>query len=245
MRASGTHLVFSIIVAAMAALLVFKLWYPYPYREISGGRELFTLMIIVDIIMGPLITAIIFNQAKPRRELVMDLTLVILLQLAALGYGLWTVYMARPVHLVFEYTRLTVIHSADVAPNSLIHAPAELQTLPTTGPTAIGLRPFKDSKEQYEATMSALGGVPIAGRTDLWQSYDKSRASILLASKPASELKARFPKKEVELEKSIKETGRALTDLRYLPVVSRSIAWTALLDSVTADIVGFLPLDSF
>ena len=81
---------------------MFGWWYPYPYRELSGGRELFALVVAVDVVLGPLITLVIFNPAKTRRHLVMDFTVIGLLQVAALAYGLWTVFVARPVHLVFE-----------------------------------------------------------------------------------------------------------------------------------------------
>ena len=39
--AAGIHLTLSLAAAALAAWLVFSLWYPYPYRKISGGRDLF------------------------------------------------------------------------------------------------------------------------------------------------------------------------------------------------------------
>ena len=92
LRASGIHLGISLAISVMAAALVFGLW--YPYREISGGRDLLMLLVAVDVVMGPLITLAIFNRAKPRRELFLHLTVVGLLQLAALGYGLWTVFAA-------------------------------------------------------------------------------------------------------------------------------------------------------
>lgn len=38
-----------------------------------------------------------------------DFTVIGLLQVAALAYGLWTVFVARPVHLVFEYHRMAVV----------------------------------------------------------------------------------------------------------------------------------------
>src|SRR3954447_23361508 len=114
LRASGLHLGISLCIAVTAALLVFAAWYPYPYREISGGRELFLLVTTVDVILGPLITFAIFNRSKPRRELVLDLSVVACIQLAALGYGLWTVAVARPVHLVFEVDRLRVVHAIDI-----------------------------------------------------------------------------------------------------------------------------------
>ena len=243
--ASGIHLGISLCVAVFAAALVFGLWYPYPYGEISGGRELFFLVVAVDVIMGPLITLAIFNRAKPRRELLIDFTVVGLLQLAALGYGLWTVFAARPVHLVFEYSRMTVVHAIDVDADLLAKAPTSLQKLPVTGPTVIALRPFKNPEEQFDATMAAFEGFPLAARSDLWQAYEPVRADVLKEAKPVAELRARFSNQAAQIDLAIAATGRPVTDLRYLPLLSRKTAWTVLLDTTTAEPLGYLPLDSF
>ena len=243
--ASGIHLGISLCVAVFAAALVFGLWYPYPYGEISGGRELFFLVVAVDVIMGPLITLAIFNRAKPRRELLIDFTVVGLLQLAALGYGLWTVFAARPVHLVFEYSRMTVVHAIDVDADLLAKAPTSLQKLPVTGPTVIALRPFKNPAEQFDATTAALKGFPLAARSDLWQAYEPARADVLKEAKPVAELRARFSNQAAQIDLAIAATGRPVTDLRYLPLLSRKTAWTVLLDATTAEPLGYLPLDSF
>lgn len=245
LHASGIHLGISLSIAALAAAVVFGLWYPYPYREISGGRSLFLLVVFVDVVMGPLITLVIFNRTKPRRELMTDFLVVGLLQLAALSYGLWTVFVARPVHLVFEYNRMAVVHAIDVDPALLSKAPKELQTLPMTGPTAIALRPFKDSAEQMDATIAAMGGAPLPARSDLWQPYRDSVADILKEAKPAAELQTRFPSQAFLIHQVIESTGKTVAQLRYLPLLSRNDAWTVLLDAITAEPVGFIPLDSF
>lgn len=245
LRASGIHLGISLCLAALAAALVFGLWYPYPFREISGGRELFLLVVAVDVIMGPVITLAIFNRAKPRRELLMDLMVVGLLQLVALGYGLWTVFAARPVHLVFEYTRMSVVHAIDVDADLLAKAPPSLQKLPLTGPTVIALRPFKNPAEEFEATRAALSGFALAARSDLWREYDPARADVLKEAKPAADLYARFTNQAAQIDRAIAATGRPVAELRYLPLLGRKMAWTVLLDANTAEPVGFLPLDSF
>lgn len=244
-RASGIHLGISLVIAGLIAGLVFGLWYPYPYREISGGRELFMLVMAVDVVMGPLITLMIFNPLKSRRELRLDLALVGVLQLAALVYGLSTVYTARPVHLVFEYNRMAVVSAADVDPVTLIQAPASLQTLPLTGPTLLSLRPFKDGNEEYDSTMAALSGVPQAAQPALWQSWDAAHADILKESRPVAELKQRFGTQAALIDSAIAATGRPPEALRYLPLLARKQSWTVLIDAQTTAPVGFLPLDSF
>lgn len=242
--ASAIHLAISLAIATLAALLVFGLWYPYPYRELSGGRELFILVVAVDVVLGPLITLVIFNAAKTRRHLLMDFSVIGLLQVAALTYGLWTVFVARPVHLVFEYSRMAVVHAVDIEPSTLTQAPPGLQQLPVGGPTLLSLRPLQGS-ETVESVMLATNGIPQAAQPALWQPYDAARADILRESHPAAQLKERFPQHADTIDQAVARTGLPLDQLRTLPLLSRKTAWTVLIDAQSAQPVGFVAVDSF
>ncbi|HVY07428.1 MAG TPA: pilus assembly protein, partial [Burkholderiales bacterium] len=146
LRAGGIHFCISAAIALLAALFVFVFWYPYPFRELSGGRELFLILVSVDVILGPLITVAIFNRAKPLRELKRDLAMVGLLQLVALAYGMWTVFVARPVYVVFEYDRFRVVHAIEVPDSLLPKAPPALRSLPLFGTRVLALREFASSQ---------------------------------------------------------------------------------------------------
>ena len=244
-QASAMHLAISLAIAALSALLVFGVWYPYPYREISGGRELFLLLVTVDVILGPLITLTVFNRAKPWTELRRDLVVVAAVQLAALGYGLWTVSVARPVHLVFEIDRFRIVHAIDIVPELLDRTPAGVQALPLTGPTLLAVRDFKDNQEQADMTLAALQGISLGARPDLWQPYALAVPKILKAAKPVSALKQRFPNQVERIAAVAQTAGRDAQSLLFLPMNARKSFWTVFLDPVTADVVGFLPLDSF
>lgn len=246
LRAAAIHLALSAVVAAVAALLVFVLWYPYPYREISGGRELLLLVVAVDVVLGPLVTFAIFDRAKPRRELRRDLAVVGLLQLAGLAYGLWTVQLARPVHLVFEYDRFRVVHQVDVPASLVGRAPPGIEVAPLLGPTPLALREFRSEQEKLDATMEALGGVQLAARPDLWQPYADGREQVLRAARPVTQLKSRFPQHAAEIDGILQRAGRPAAGAAYLPMIARKAeGWTVLLDGTSAEIIGFLPLDSF
>lgn len=245
LRAGGIHLGLSIGVAALAALLVFGVWYPNPYREISGGRELFTILVSVDVIMGPLITLVIFNRRKSWVELRRDLAVVALLQCSALAYGLWTVSVARPVHLVFEYNRFTVVHAVDLTPDAAGEASPGVAVAPWTGPTLLGLRPFKDNHEKSEATLAAFNSRPLPTRTDLWQPYEASRQAVLAEAKPVALLQARFPARAAAIAESVRSGGGDPQTALYLPLMSRRAIWTVLLDPTNARILGAFPLDPY
>lgn len=245
LRAAGIHLAISLTLAILAALLVFVVWYPYPYREISGGRELFLIVVAVDVVMGPLMTLAVFNIAKPRKELRRDLGIIGLLQLAALAYGLWTVAVARPVHLVFEIDRFRVVHAIDIPPEFLDRAPPELRQLPLAGPTLLSVRDFKDSNESFAATMAALQGAAIGARPDFWQPYATAKPQILARAKPLAELKARFPANKKEIDSALQTAGRVPLAVGYIPMVGRQTFWTVLIDLNTAEVLAFVPIDSF
>lgn len=244
-KASGIHLALSLMIAALAALLVFGLWYPYPYREISGGRELFLIVVAVDVIIGPLITLMVFNRRKPWSELRRDLATVGAIQMAALGYGIWTVAVARPVHLVFEVDRFRVVHGVDVPDALLGRQPAQVDPMPWFGPTLLAARPFRSSDESFEITTAALGGLQIGARPDLWQPYDAAKSRVLQAVKPVTELKKRFAPRAAEIDAVLKAAGRSAETMAYLPVAGRNVFWTAFVDPDTANVVAFMPLDSF
>ena len=70
------------------------------FNSTQGGTD-------IDIVAGPLLTLIVYNRAKP--ELKRDVSVVGLLQLAFLGYGLHTAWVSRPIFLVGAVDRFTLI----------------------------------------------------------------------------------------------------------------------------------------
>lgn len=246
LRAALVHLALSLLIALAVAVLVFALWFPSPYREVSGGRDLFLLVIAVDVVLGPLLTLAVFDVRKPRAELRRDIAAIAVLQLAALGYGLWTVQLARPVHLVFEVDRFRVVHRVDIPVELEDRAPAGIEVAPLAGPTPISTRAFRSASESMEFTMAALQGVHLGARPDLWEPYAAGRDRILAAAKAVPELKRRFPQEAATVDGKLREMHRDAADVLYLPMISRKAeSWTVLLDRRTAEILGYLPLDSF
>ena len=244
-RAFTIHLGLCLCVALLAGLLVLGVWYPYPYREISGGRELFMLVVAVDVVLGPLLTFAIFTRSKPWRVLRRDLAVIGLFQLAGLGYGLWSVYLARPVHLVFDINRFQVVHAVEVPAMLLDKTPSGITALPPWGPSLLSLRPFKNNQERTDVTLAAMGGLEEAARPDLWQSYAAGQAGVLKFGKPTTELKTRFPDQASAIDQVLADAGHTAQNTLYLQLVGRKSFWTVFVDARTAQVVAFLPLDSF
>lgn len=245
-RAAAFHFLGSLFVALVAAALVFGLWYPYPYRELAGGRELFLIMVLVDVICGPLLTLVLFNPAKSRRELFLDLGLVVFVQLAALVYGLYTVALARPVHMVFEVDRFQVVSAADVQPGSSKPDAGARHELSWTGPSIIGVREPRDADEKLESLELSLRGLEPSARPEWWQPYELSKPQVLKKARAISVLRDKEPDSNALIDKAVSESGKPESALGWVPLTSfKSTTWVAFVDLKTAVVVAFAPVDGF
>lgn len=244
LQAAGWHLLGSLAVAAMAAALVFWLWYPGPYRNLAGGRELFFLVVAVDVALGPLLTFAVFDRAKGWPHLRRDLAVIVALQLSALAYGLYTVHAARPVALVFELDRFRVIAAAEVYQPELPKAREELRRLPLTGPWALAVRESRSGEERNDSLFMAVSqGVDTSQRPIFWLPYGEMQSVAASKSRPLADLLSRYPDAAAGIRDELKSKGADPATARWLPVIARG-DWVALL-TPKGDVVGFAPLDGF
>jgi len=70
--AFGLHFLATAMLGAIAAALIFFVWFPSPFATMIGGTELFMLVVGCDLVLGPLLTLVIYNPSKKRRELIFD-----------------------------------------------------------------------------------------------------------------------------------------------------------------------------
>ncbi|MBX3626422.1 MAG: pilus assembly protein [Rhizobacter sp.] len=244
-RASGLHLLISALIAASAAALVLGVWYPGIYRHVAGGLGLFVLITSVDLVLGPLLTLAVFDTRKTRRHLAMDLIVIAAIQLAALLYGLHTVFAARPIASVFEGDRFRVVTAAQVDVADLPRAPAEYRELPLSGPLLLSVRVPAAGEESNEALFKALGGLDWSQRPRFWQSYELRRAEAARKARPISILFARYPAVREAAMARLAELHLLDSDARFLPLSgARKGDWVVVLDAQGTP-VHHLPVDGF
>ncbi len=246
-KTGAVHLGISASLAALAASVVLGVWYPFPFRSLAGGGRLLGLTIGVIVVCGPLLTAILYDPYKSRRALLLDLSLVALLQLGALTYGLHSMALARPVVLAFETDRFVVVSAAQIDPAQLPQAPPDLQRLSWQGPRLIGTRTPKDNREMVASIDQSLQGVEPSARPGWWQTYEKNETEVQTRMKKLSDLRAQRPTEaQIVIDAAAHNISLPLDRLYYLPLTSQKIldGWIVLLNDRAA-IVGYASVDGF
>ena len=245
LRAASFHLIISTIIAIIAATLVFGIWYPYPYRNLAGGRDLFFLIFTIDIVCGPLLTMVIFNPIKSRGELLRDLIFIIAIQIAALAYGLHIVWQARPVYLVLEVDRFKVVAAPELDASAIALLPEKLQPGPTKGPIVVAIREPKNSEERERVLFESVqGGRDYAERPEFYIPYeDEAALKSLQRSKALPTFLKRHPNQQSNAWDLAAKKRLKVSQLKYLPVQGRH-DWIAVLDK-NGNIQGFLEGDGF
>jgi hypothetical protein len=244
-RAGGWHLLGSCLVAAVAALVVFLLWYPAPFAAMAGGLMLFGILVSVDVVLGPTLTALVASPSKPCKELARDIALIAVVQLAAFGYGLHSLAIARPVFLSFEIDRLRVVTAVDVDTGQLGEAQPGLRELPWTGPKLIAAVKATNNKDFIKSVESALAGFDISMVPRNWREFSSQSDAAWRVARPLSVLVRHYPESESAIAAVAAASGQTAEQLRFLPVLSRRASWVAVVASPGARIVGYLPIEGF
>ena len=245
LRAAGIHLAISALVAGLASLLVFQAWYPAPFAAIAGGTYLFLLLVSVDVAIGPALTAVVASPGKPRAELLRDLAVIVVLQLAAFGYGLYSMALARPVVLAYEIDLLRLVTAADLEAAGLKDAPPELRELSWRGPRLLAVVKPTDPAEQFRSVELGLAGVPLAMLPQYWRAYLPHADAAWRAARPVDALARRYPQAAAALARIAADAGQPVSELRFMPLVSRQTSWVSVIAMPGARVVGYLPLDGF
>ena len=138
-KAAAIHLSISFAIGLIVGALLLFVWYPRPFFHAAGADELVLLLVGVDLVLGPLLTLILFRSGK--WGLKFDLAMIAILQSAALIYGLSIVLKARPVFLVAVVDRFSLISANDLDPADLAKgSQPEFRSLSLTGPRLVGAR---------------------------------------------------------------------------------------------------------
>jgi hypothetical protein len=219
LKAFRIHLVISAAIAASAIGLMLLLWYRPPFFSALGGQHLLLILLGVDIVLGPLITLMIFDPRKSRRALAFDLAVIALLQAAALAYGTGVMFQARPVFVVFSRDSFDLVTANMLSKQDLaLTRNPDYRSLPLTGPVYVYTQMPDDIKLRNEVVWGAFSGKDLPLFPQYYQPYGEHGAAAGQAARPVAELKQLNPGQVAEIDDAVRASGRNETEVGFLPL---------------------------
>lgn len=243
-KAAGLHLLASLALVLPVVVLTWRMWYPQPWFVVAGGAMLLMLLVGINLAIGPLLTAIVFDPSKRRSSLLLDLAVIMLVQLGAFIYGTHIIINARPVFIVAAVDRYVLVSANEISDQDLARAKsAQFHRLPWTGPRLIGTLPG-NGRDQSQRLFDVLaGGKDIDKLPEYYVPWGNVRAAVLAHAKPLTQLHA--------VDTSQRRRIQALRDLAaandqtlgFLPMEKGEASYTVIVDMKNGKPLAVLDID--
>lgn len=101
-QATLIHLAISAAIFLPLLYLILFHWYPGPMFFTDGGWQGVKIMLLVDMVLGPSLTFLIFNPQKTRLAIGVDFSFIALVQAVALIYGVYSVERTSVMTVAFN-----------------------------------------------------------------------------------------------------------------------------------------------
>ncbi len=240
-RAFAIHLIASILVMLAFLAIMWLVWYPAPYFAINGGWGVLGILAGVDVVLGPILTLIVFKPGKP--SLKFDMSVIVALQLAALAYGGSLIYQQRPAFTVFAVDRFTAVAAADVDFDQL-RDPA-LKRIMGIGPILAEALPPEDSNRRNELMFEVVmgGAKDLEYRAELYHPYRPDLAKLTKRSIDIQAIAANNAETKRALERFLERTGAQADAYLYLPLRGNNKDVVMVLSRQDGMPAGWLDID--
>jgi len=236
--AFAVHLGISLVIFVALLAVVVLDWYRFPLFAIEGGWKGIQIIAGCDIVLGPLLTLIVFKPGK--RSLKFDMSVIALIQFAALVSGTWITYLQRPVLMVYAEERFYTL-SNDIVGMAGIKLEEISNYRNTPYPLAVVRLP-DDEEQRHKIRLESLGRGGLYLRGDL---YAEQIPQYLTDAKSHSldmeKYTADKPAAGAELER-FKSRHGALDAYYFLPLHGRYGRMIVALDRNTGRLVDKLDI---
>jgi hypothetical protein len=243
--AATIHFSITLLVAGFVSVLIFFVWFPGSTASVVGGVQLFLLVFVSDLVLGPLMSLVIYSSAKSRRNLIIDYCAIGSVQLAALIYGVYALSVSRPVFIAFDTNRIEMVTAAEIHDSHLAAADEQYRSLSWSGPKLVAVERPTDAKERSEIVFGVVLGnnVDVAYRPKYYRDYNTARQQILTKSLPLTVLLKDSDTAKSKIESAIASTGKSMDDIRWLLIHHRFGFAVALIDAKNAEPLTYLAVD--
>lgn len=244
-KAAAIHLLISICIAALITALILLIWYPYPLFKAVGGQVLLPMIIGVDVCLGPLLTLVIYNPKKARKLIVLDLTIIGIVQMSALLYGMYAAFEGRPVFVAYAQERFIIVPANALDDGMLQDAQdPRYRTAPPWGPTWVGTKMPTAPREISDLNFyQGVAGLSIHYQPKYYVDLNTQHEELARVAKPLKELIDKHPEASAKIEQVTHHTGEKIDNIGYLPLLSKQSSMSALISKKTGAVLDMLDVE--
>ena len=231
-----SHLSLSFLIALLVIGLVFFVWYPSPLATAVGVTHIFLMLLAIDVIIGPMLGFIVYKEGK--KTLKMDLGVIVLLQLCALGFGIYSIAEGRPVWLAYNVDRFELVRNNDIVEEKIAQALPQYQHPSWGKPQYVATEFAKDTQQRNDEMFAEVfSGISIAQRPERYVELTQAKNQIQQRALPLEELKQYNSKADVE--KTLAKYPKANA---WLPLKANAEDMVVLVNKESASIIKIVDL---
>jgi hypothetical protein len=244
LKAFGLHLAASATALTLILGLLYLGWYHWPGWRLTDVTQVVTILIGVDLVLGPLMTLIIANGKKSRRELTRDIGVIVAVQLCALIYGSTALWSGRPLYYAYSEGVLQLVQAYDI--NSEEAALGQAQN-PGLAPHWYSLPRWiwaplpQDPKEKEKIVTAAIsGGDDVISMPRLFKPWDEGLSELRAKLRKVDDVAYFAPNEKTKLKALMRAAGLSSDQLNTMSLTGRGHPLLAVFDLSSLKITAFL-----
>lgn len=231
-----SHLLLSFLVALLVIGLVFFIWYPSPLATAVGVTHIFLMLLVIDVILGPLLGLLVYKEGK--KTLKFDLSVIILIQIAALCYGVYSIAQGRPAWLAYYVDRFQLIRNNEIIDKNIGKALSQYQNPSWFKPQYVGVEFAQDKQIRNDDIFAeVLGGISVAQKPERYVPLDRVKNQIQKRAQSLETLN-KFNDKML-VQKTLSQYPQATA---FVPLKANAVDMTVLINKEKGEVVKIVDL---
>ncbi|WP_019385506.1 TfpX/TfpZ family type IV pilin accessory protein [Acinetobacter venetianus] len=231
-----SHLFISCLIALLVIGLVFFIWYPSPLATAVGVTHISLMLLVIDVILGPLLGLLVYKEGK--KTLKFDLSVIILLQITALCYGVFSIEQGRPAWLVYNVDRFELVRKNELVDTNIQQAQPQFQQASWFKPQYVGVELAKDIQTRNDDMfVEVMGGISIAQKPERYVKLSSVKAQIQQRAKKLDLLDQYND--QLVIKQTLAKYPQATA---FVPLKANAIDMTVLINKEKGEVVKIVDL---
>jgi hypothetical protein len=235
------HLCLSLLATGSLAAAMWFALYPPPFFWIDGGMSVLRILLVVDVILGPALTFVVFNRAK--KEWRRDLAIIAIVQVLAFAYGAYTMARYRPVFAVYVDDNFFAVNWPRVEPATQDLAKPRALRQGQWAPAWVALDMPSDSHQAQELRRrtNPNGTTALPGMGDRYVPFSGAVAQKAFGTSADVESLARSNASiAAELARVKAQHPGPLTNYAFLPLAGRDDVILVVFDRQSGKVIDWM-----